>query len=215
MNLRNEIINMPGTAESRTRDQRIGRDDPREFYNSSLRMVIRKPISPQNDEPSIYWSYIEYHNYRDLYTRNSYFSRVSYELMNFVDKNFVNKAFVLKSSIFWSIVVKIRSFNYAIDNRITCRNVSARELRNPFKSIARFMRYNRCSSCLFHLGRRGLKRHFPHETRAGNIHERVSCTFVALSQRKPRAIDKKSVFSQIFKITYSAVGAHLHAMLRS
>ncbi|KYN20639.1 PREDICTED: uncharacterized protein LOC108760495 [Trachymyrmex cornetzi] len=53
--LGNEIINVSETTESRTRDQRIGRDDPREFYNNTLRMVvIRKPICPQNDEPSIY-----------------------------------------------------------------------------------------------------------------------------------------------------------------
>ncbi|EGI61591.1 hypothetical protein G5I_10155 [Acromyrmex echinatior] len=53
--LGNEIITMPETTESRTRDQRIGRDDPQEYYNSTLRMVvIRKPICPQNDEPSIY-----------------------------------------------------------------------------------------------------------------------------------------------------------------
>ncbi|XP_011686502.1 PREDICTED: uncharacterized protein LOC105449194 [Wasmannia auropunctata] len=52
--LGNEIISVSETTESRTRDQRIGRDDPREFYNSTLRMVIRKPICPQNDEPSIY-----------------------------------------------------------------------------------------------------------------------------------------------------------------
>ncbi|TGZ54452.1 Uncharacterized protein DBV15_09112 [Temnothorax longispinosus] len=52
--LGNEIISVSETTESRMRDQRIGRDDPREFYNNSLRMVIRKPICPQNDEPSIY-----------------------------------------------------------------------------------------------------------------------------------------------------------------
>ncbi|XP_018407357.1 PREDICTED: uncharacterized protein LOC108783312 [Cyphomyrmex costatus] len=52
--LGNEIVNMSETTESRTRDQRIGRDDVREFYNNTLRMVIRKPMCPQNDEPSIY-----------------------------------------------------------------------------------------------------------------------------------------------------------------
>ncbi|KAL0126627.1 hypothetical protein PUN28_005173 [Cardiocondyla obscurior] len=51
--LGNRIINVPEATGSRTRDQRVGRDDPQEFYNSPL-LVIRKPICPQNDEPSIY-----------------------------------------------------------------------------------------------------------------------------------------------------------------
>ncbi|XP_067215093.1 uncharacterized protein [Linepithema humile] len=52
--LGSEINNVPETAESRTRDQRIGRDDPREFFDRTLRMMIRKPICPREDEPSIY-----------------------------------------------------------------------------------------------------------------------------------------------------------------
>ncbi|EZA61068.1 hypothetical protein X777_08280 [Ooceraea biroi] len=49
-----EISGTSQTTESRTQDQRISRDDPREFYDRTLRMMIRKPICPPDDEPSIY-----------------------------------------------------------------------------------------------------------------------------------------------------------------
>ncbi|XP_070171699.1 uncharacterized protein [Polyergus mexicanus] len=52
--LGNEISSVSETVGSRTQDQRIGRDDPREFFDRTLRMVIRKPICPREDEPSIY-----------------------------------------------------------------------------------------------------------------------------------------------------------------
>ncbi|XP_020287071.1 uncharacterized protein LOC109856341 isoform X2 [Pseudomyrmex gracilis] len=53
--LGNEIRSMSETMDSRTRDQGVGRDDPsRELYERTLRMVIRKPLCPQEDEPNIY-----------------------------------------------------------------------------------------------------------------------------------------------------------------
>ncbi|XP_072765920.1 uncharacterized protein [Anoplolepis gracilipes] len=52
--LGNEINSASEIVGSRTQDQRIGRDDPREFYDRNLHVVIRKPICPREDEPSIY-----------------------------------------------------------------------------------------------------------------------------------------------------------------